>query len=165
MTQEVSEAMVRAQFARTAPDIALLVGITADGLDAPIRATNWPGRIAGSRRRGLISRGATYDYFPLSFSWPGAGAGEAMRAAKLEVANFDRAISEAARTATGQPLVDIEAVRVDAPDEVELAMLEAGIDEIEIDQAKAVASLKANDYSTEPACARRYIYALTPALG
>lgn len=165
MSQDVSEAMVRAQFARAVPDTALLVTLTADGLDEPLRATSWPGRISGSRRRGLVSRGVTYDYFPLGFSWPGAAAGEIMRAAKLEVANFDRAISEGVRTATGQPVVDVEAVLVDAPDQVELALLEAGIEQIEIDQVKASATLTPNDFSTEPACAARYTYSRTPALG
>jgi hypothetical protein len=100
MSADVTQAFVRAAFARVPPDIALLVSVYADGLDEPLRASSWAG--------GLDSRGEAYPYMPFNFSWQGAGVGEVSRAAKLEIANVDGRISQAVRTAIGRPAVDVE---------------------------------------------------------
>lgn len=155
MSADVSEAFVRAAFARVTPDIALLVSVYADGLDEPLRASSWAS--------GLESRGETYPYMPFNFSWQGAGAGEVARAAKLEIANVDGRISQAVRTAIGRPAVDVETVRVEDPDTVELGLIGAGLAEVEIDDTHASGTLSPRDFATEPACAPSYTPARTPA--
>lgn len=160
----VSLDFVRAAYARQTPDIALLVTIDADGLEEPLRASSWPANIPGTNRQGLVSRGQEYPFFPFDFSWNGSGLGEASRDAKLEISNADGRISEAVRTATEQPTVDVEAVRVAAPDLVELALEGAQLSSVEIDDTHAVGTLKARDFANEPACAWRYTSARFPAL-
>ena len=155
---------MRASFARKTPDLALLVTIDADGLDEPLRASSWPQTIEGQNRRGIVSRGETYDFFPFDFSWSGVGTGEICRDAKLEIANTDGRISEAVRTAVGRPTVDIETIRVAVPDVVELALLGADLVETEIDATHATGTLRPRDFANEPACAVRYTPATMPAM-
>lgn len=155
MPANVSEAYVRASFARTTPDIALLVTVRADGLDEPLRATSWPG--------GIESRGVDYPYMPFNFAWQGAGTGEIARAARLEIANIDGRISEAVRTAIGRPAVDVESIRVEDPNTVELGLTDAGLAEVEIDDTHATGTLSPRDFATEPACGPRYTIFRVPA--
>jgi hypothetical protein len=164
MPQPVSEAYVRALYASTTPDIALLVTIRADGLAEPLRATTWPAPLPGSTRLGLVSRGSTYAYFPFSFTWGGSGVGEISRSAKLEIANVDGEVSRAVRTAVGKPTVDVESVRISDPDVVEMGMVDAGLDQVEIDRTHASATISGRDFANEPAVGPRYTSSRTPAV-
>lgn len=164
MPAAVSEAFVRDAYARATPDIAVLVTLSAEGLDEPLRVCSWPAPRAGTNRRGLESRGEVYDYFPFAFAWGGSSASEIARGAKLEIANTDGAISSAVRLATGRPMLDIEAVRVVAPDVIELAMLGAGLAEVEIDASHATGVLLPREFDTEPACAACYTASRMPAM-
>ncbi|MET3665898.1 hypothetical protein [Caulobacter sp. 1776] len=155
MSADVSEAFVRASFARMTPDIAMLVTVSADGLDEPLRAGSWPD--------GIESRGMHFPFMPFNFTWQGAGTGEVTRAAKLEIANVDGRISLAVRTAIGRPSVDVETVRVEDPDTVELGLIGAGLAQVEIDQTHATGTLSPRDFATEPACAPSYTPSKTPA--
>lgn len=164
MPHPVSEDYVRALYSGGGAEVALLVTINADGLGEPLRACSWSEAIPGTNRQGLVSRGNTYPFLPFTFTWSGAGSGEISRAAKLEMANLDGAISEAVRTATGRPVVDVESVRVDHPDEVEMGMLEAGLSDVEIDKTHASGTLLGRDFANEPACGRFYTPSRTPAV-
>lgn len=153
---DVSEDMVRASFARQVEPMAVLVTLDADGMAEPIRASSDPD--------GTVSRGQTFRHFPFGFSGGGASAEEPARRARLEIGNVDGRIAEAARTVTGTPLATIETVRVAAPDVVELAIEEAKVGDIEVDDPKVTATLHPREFDTEPACKARYIIARTPGL-
>lgn len=154
--QEVTEDYVRGAIARDAEPTVLLVTITAEGLDEPIRASSDPD--------GTTSRGDEYPYFPFGFAWPGAAADEPVRQAKLEIGNTDGRIADAIRQAAGNPLVTVELVRKAAPDVVEMAMVDARLSDAEIDDPKVSGTLKPRSFEDEPACKARYIIARTPGL-
>lgn len=153
---DVTEDFVRAIFARVVEPTALLVTIRAEGLEEPVRATSHPD--------GLVSGGIAYPFFPFGFSWGGAAADEPAKEARLEIGNTDGRISSAIRQATGDPRIDVELVRVSAPDVVELAMIDAKIDSVEVDEPKVTATIKPRAFEEEPACKARYIAARTPGL-
>ena len=153
---DVTEEFVRAIFARAIEPTALLVTIRAEGLEEPIRATSHPD--------GLTSGGIEYPFFPFGFAWGGAAADEPSKEAKLEIGNTDGRISTAVRQATGDPRIDVELVRVSAPDVVELAMIDAKIENIEVDDPTVTATIKPRAFEDEPANKARYIAARTPGL-
>lgn len=153
---DVSEDMVRAAFARQVEPMAVLVTIEAEDLADPIRASSDPD--------GTVSRGQTYRYFPFGFVGGGASLEEPTRRAKLEIGNGDGRVSEAARTVTGTPIATIETVRSAAPDIVEIAVEEARVTDIEVDDPKVTVTLNPRDFMTEPACKARYIIARVPGL-
>lgn len=153
---DVSEEMIRASFARQVEQMTVLVTIEAEGLVEPIRASSDPD--------GTVSRGETYRYHPFAFSGGGASADEPVRRVRLEIGNVDGRLSEAARTVTGNPIATMETVRAVAPDVVELAIEEARVADIEVDDPKITATLNPREFATEPACKARYIIARTPGL-
>lgn len=153
---DVSEDMIRAQFARQVEIMTLLVTIDAEGLDEPIRATSDPD--------GTLSRGVTYQHFPFSFTGGGAAQDEPARGARLEIGNTDGRISEAVRTVTGTPTATIETVRASVPDVVEIALEDARVSDVEVDDPKVTATLAPRDFESEPACSPRYIIARMPGL-
>lgn len=154
--QDVSEAFVRAVYARDAEPTALLVTLSAEGLAEPIRVCSDPD--------GLDSRGESYEFFPFTFGWPGSSVDEPSRGATLVIGNTDGRIAEAVRFATGNPLASVELVRTLAPDAVEMAIIGAKVSDVEIDDPKVTASLKPRSFNDEPACKARYIIARTPGL-
>lgn len=154
--QDVSEDMIREIFARSVETPVALVTITAEGLDAPIRASSDP--------EGTTSRGEEYPYFPFNFAWGGAAQDESARDAMLEIGNTDGAIAMAIRQAEGQPSVTVELVRRAAPDVVEMAMIGARLIDAEVDDPRVRGTLKPKTLSDEPACKARYIAARTPGL-
>ena len=154
--QDVSEDFVRAVFKRAVEPTAMLLTLTADGLEEPIRAS--------SDRDGTVSGGIEFPYFPFAFAWGGAAAEEPVKDASLEIGNTDGRISRAIRTAQGNPLIDVELVRTSAPDVVELAMIGAKVANVDVDEPKVSASIKPKSFDDEPACKARYIIARTPGL-
>lgn len=154
--ENVSEAMIRAAFSRQIEPLVMLVTIEAEGLDDSIRVSSDPD--------GTTSRGETFRYFPFGFTGGGASAEDPVKGARLEIGNTDGRISEAVRTATGTPIATIETVRASSPDVVELALEEARVGDIEVDDPKVTATLSPRDFDTEPACKARYIIARTPGL-
>jgi len=154
--QDVSEAMIRAIFKRAAEPTALLVTITAEGLETPIRASSDPD--------GTESRGDHFPYFPFTFGWGGAAADEPVRGATLEIGNTDGEIALAVRTITGAPLATVEVVRTASPDVVELAMVDAKVSDVEVDDPRVTAQIIPKNFEDEPACKARYIMARTPGL-
>lgn len=153
---EITEAYVRAVFSETIEETALLLRLSADGLEAPILATSYPD--------GLTSGGLEYPFFPFGFVWGGAAADEPAREARLEIGNTDGRIAEAIRQATGNPRIDVELVRVSAPDVVELAMIDGEIKSVDVDEPKVTATIRGRSLDDEPACKARYIAARTPGL-
>jgi len=154
--ENVSEAMVRAAFARHPEPLAVLVTLEADGLDAPLRFS--------SDQDGTVSRGLPYRHFPFNFTGGGASNEEVTRGVSLEIGNTDGRIAEAVRAATGTPIATIETVRVAAPDVVELAIEEAPVSDVEIDNPKVTANLLPRDFRSEPACQANYNRKRTPGL-
>lgn len=154
--QEVTEDMIRQVYAREAEAPVILVTIDAEGLDEPIRASSDPD--------GTTSRGDLYPYFPFSFAWGGASSDETSRQARIEIGNTDGVIALAIRTAEGQPLVTIEAVRREAPDVVEMAMVDAQLFDAEVDGPRVTGTIRPKNFADEPACKARYIAARTPGL-
>lgn len=153
---DVSEDMIRAAFARQVEQMTVLVTIEADGLVEPIRASSDPD--------GTVSRGQTFRYHPFGFSGGGASAEEPVRRVRLEIGNVDGRIAEAVRTVTGNPIATMETIRAVEPDVVEMAIEEARVADIEVDDPKVTATLNPRDFATEPACKARYIIARTPGL-
>lgn len=156
MPADISEDMVRASFARRVEPLTVLVSLDAPGLDETIRVSSDPD--------GTVSRGLTYRHFPFTFGGGGASNEEVTRGSRLEIGNTDGRIGEAVRTATGTPIATIETVRAAAPDVVELAIEDARVGDIEIDDPKVTANLNPRDFVSEPACKARYIIARTPGL-
>ncbi len=160
--QDISEDLVRELFAGEPEEPVLLITLSADGLDDPIRAASHDGRLAGTTRRGVLSRGEIFDFAPFEFTWAGAGEGEPSRDAKLEMFIRDGDVARAIRTATGQPTVTAEMVRLSEPDVVEMAMTDAEVAEAEIDAPKAIATIRSRDFAAEPACKASYNPSRTP---
>lgn len=155
MQESVSEAMIRGVYNRVKEAKALLLTLSADGIDT-LFLTNWPD--------SMTSRGQFYEYFPFGFTWAGAGLDEPVKNAKLEIMNRDKRIAEAIRLATGRPKVTVELVRIASPDIVEMAMSEAGLGDAEIDDPRVTGNLHPRSFKTEPSVSARYIYARTPGL-
>lgn len=154
--QEVSEAMVREVLAEDALEPATLITFVAAELPEPIRATDHPD--------GLISRGEEYRFFPFRFSFGGASAEEVERAARLEIANTDGMIVEALRTLSQRPTITAELVRVLDPDNVELAIVGAEIDDIDASSASVTMTIRPRAFDRRFACSKRYVIARTPSL-
>jgi len=162
--QEVSEALIRQLFAEEAEEPVLLITLEADGLETPIRASSHDGRIPGGTRRGIVSRGEIYDFTPFDFRFGGAGEGDPIRDATLEIYTRDGEVESAIRTATGNPTVTAEMVRLVAPDTIEMAMTAARLRDVEIDAPKMTASIKPRSFAEEPACKAAYNPSRTPGL-
>lgn len=158
MSNDLSEDMVRQLFSAAPEPIAILIDLSADGLDEPLHLTNLPG--------GLVSSGVTYEFFPFSFAWGGAGQTENVRDTQLVIANSDAVIAQTIRTLpnNAQIALHIKAVRVSAPDVVELAMTGARLSDAEVDDPKVTGTVAPRNFAVEPACAPRYTVARTPSL-
>lgn len=155
---DLSPDMIEAIYAEEAEPTAILITLASTDLAIPIRASSDPD--------GTTSRGDDYEYFPFSFTFGGASQSEPSKPAQLEISNSDARISEAVRglPAGAQLFATCELVRIDDPDEVELAMTHARIGDIELDDPKATASIMPRTFDTEPACSPRYIGSRTPGL-
>ena len=160
----LSAEMVTTLFARTIEPMALLVTIEAEGLDGLLRLTDCPDGRTSTGAKGLSSRGQDYEFFPFSFAFPGAGAGESARAAKVVIGNRSGEIAEALEGVTGQPTLTVELVRVSAPDSVERAMTRAVLTDHEEGSASITGSIASRRFDTEPACKSSYISAKVPSL-
>lgn len=154
--REVTPEMIDDIFSEQVKLSVLLCTITAPGLAEPIRVCDLDG--------GITSRGQDYEYFPFTFSMPGASETEIIREAKLEIFNRDARITNAIRVATGTPMVTVELVKLSNPDYVEIALEDALVTDAESDDPKVTATLQSKTYSTEPACKARYVAARTPGL-
>lgn len=154
--RQVTPEMIDMVFSESTNLSALLCTITAEGLPEPIRVTNLDG--------GLTSRGVDYEYYPFSFSLPGASESEQIRECQLEIYNRDQRISNAIRTSTGKPRVTVEYVKVSNPDYVELALTDAEVYDVEIDDPRITATIRSKSFALEPACKARYVAARTPGL-
>lgn len=154
--QDVSEDMIREMFSTDAPPMTILVTLEGGGLAEPIFVTSDPD--------GTVSRGETYEFFPFTFSSGGHGVDDMSRGCRLQIANVDGRISQAVRSATGKPTATVELVRQAAPDDVETAIVEAKINDIDIDEPTATATLLPRNFSNEPACSPRYVVFRTPGL-
>lgn len=158
MAQEFSASAIEQIYSEDGPATAILISLDSPSLEEPIRASSDPD--------GTTSRGLQYDHFPFSFLWSGAGQDEPSRGAKLEIANTDARIGRAVRSlpAGAQISATAEMILVDAPDDVEMAVTDARVGDVEIDDPKVTANIEARSFSTEPANQARYIKARTPGL-
>jgi hypothetical protein len=154
--QDVSEDMVRAMFSTDAPPMVILVTLEGGGLAEPIRVTSDPD--------GTVSRGEPYEFFPFTFTAGGASIDESVRGCRLQIGNVDGRIAQAARDATGKPTATVELVRKAAPDDVETAIVDAKVNDIDISDPTATATLLPRDFTNEPACSPRYVIFRTPGL-
>lgn len=161
--QPVSEDMVRAVFSQRVEALAILLTISSVSLAAPIRVTDYAGQLRRNVK-GISSRGNDYLFFPFSFGWGGAGAGELAREAQLTIGNTSGEIADALEACTDQPVITVEVIRVSAPDVVERAMTQAILSSTEEDGPKITGTIKPRQFDTEPACAKSYLPSLTPAL-
>lgn len=155
---------VAALFCATVEPMAVLLTISAAGLDTPITVTDHPGRLPGLARQGLASRGVTYDFFPFSLQWSGGGGGDLARAAQIVIGNTAGEIAAALEQVAEQPELTIEVVRVAAPDVVERAMTGATLASAEEDGPSIKGTINPRRFDVEPACAKSYLPALAPAL-
>jgi hypothetical protein len=153
---DVSEDMIRAVFTRQVEPLAMLVTIAADGLAEPILVTSDP--------NGTTSLDREFIYFPFTFTGGGASVEEQTRSVKIEIGNTDGAISEAIRTVTGVPLLTFETVRVSAPDDVEIAIVDAEMIAADVVEPTVTGTLMPRNFANEPAISKRYIAARTPGL-
>lgn len=160
---DLSEDMVRSLFSSTIEPLAVLVTVGADGMDAPLRFTDFNGRV-GPNSLGVMSRGELFQFFPFGFAWGGAGTGELARHSTLKIGNTAGEIADGLEAATGQPQVTVEAVRVAAPDSVERAMTGAVLASAEEDGPTITGSIKPRQFDTEPACKKSFLPVTTPAL-
>ena len=156
--QDMSPDAIEQFYSEDGPATALLVTLDSPTLDAPIRASSDPD--------GTTSRGLRFEPFPFAFMFGGASGDEAVRGAKLEIANSDARIMRAVRSlpAGAQVSASAELVMVDDPNEVEMAMTGARVSDIECDDPKVTANIAPKAFDTEPACVARYVRARTPGL-
>lgn len=153
---DVTLSMIRESWSRQVPLMAVLVTLEAPGLADPIRVSSDPD--------GTVSRGDTYRHFPFTFAGGGASNEEPVRGARLEIGNTDGRIAEAVRAATGSVIATIETVRASAPDVPEIAIEEARVSDIEVDDPKVTGTIQPRDFATEPACKARQTIARLPGL-
>lgn len=154
--QDVTEDLIREMFSSDAAPLVILVTISGSGLAEPIRVTSDPD--------GTVSRGETFEFFPFTFAAGGSSIDETARGCRLQIANVDARIAQAVRAATGKPSATVELVRKAAPDDVETAIVGAQVNDVDIDEPVATASLLPRNFSNEPACAPRYVIFRTPGL-
>lgn len=147
--------MIRDLYAEQAKPGAVLVKITAPGLDDAFLATDWP--------EGLNSGDDFYPYVPFSLDWPGSGEGEPSRAAKLVIHASGEAV-ELIRLATGQPTAEVARVRVAAPGVAERALTGASITSATLEGGTINIPIVGRDYGKEPAVGARYTISRTPGL-
>ncbi len=156
MMAEVTEALVEAAF-RGEPDaVAQLVTIRSDGLAEPLNVTDWPG--------GLKSNGVDYVHYPFQLSWAGASQDSPFGEGRLTIANVDRTIEAACDAVEEPPEIDLSVVRVEDPDVIERALMDARITSMDGDRAKATAVIRPRDFNVEPACAVSYTPATAPGM-
>lgn len=158
MAQELSAEAIEEIYSEDGPGLALLITIDSDELDQPIRASSDPD--------GTTSRGMDFEHFPFGFTFGGSGQDEPSRQAKLEIGNVDARITEAIRSlpAGAQVRATAETVLLDNPDEVEMAVHDARVMDVEVDDPKVTANLQPKSFDTEPAQKARYIGSRTPGL-
>lgn len=158
MAQDLSPDAIEAIYAEDGPPMSLLITLDSDTLDAPIRASSDPD--------GTTSRGEDYPHFPFGFAFGGAGPDEPARGAKLEIANSDARIMRSIRAlpAGAQVSCSAELVLTDSPDDVELGMNAARVQDVELDDPKVTANIQPKSFDDEPANQARYIGARTPGL-
>lgn len=144
--------MVRDIYAQDAKPGAVLVTITATGLDEPLRLTDWPA--------GLTVGEDVYEPSTFTVDWGGAGDGEPARAARIEMAATGEAV-ELIRIAT-DAVVKVEQVRVSAPGQAERALRDTELGSAEVSAGTIKVALRGADYGDEYAVAARYTLARTP---
>lgn len=150
---------VKDVYAERAKPGALLVTITPEGWDDPIRVTNWTEDLTvGSGPSAVV-----YHTAPFSFSWGGAGVGEPTRKSQMTIAAQGELI-ELVRMAEGQPPVYIERVRVASPGTAERVMKGRVITQAEISDGAIRIDLGGRDLATEYACKARYTQSRVPGL-
>jgi hypothetical protein len=155
MQETITPEMVRSVYSRAQEPRALLLTLTAEGID-DLFFTDWS--------EGVESNGTVFEYFPFNFKWHGSSTTEQARGAQLEIFNRDRRITEAIRTAEGKPFISVSLVRLATPDIVEIALDRALLDNVEIDGATVTGMLMPKTFKTEPGCSARYTYSRTPGL-
>lgn len=142
----------------------ILITIDADGVeDGPIRVTNYPGK-GEAGEDGMTSNGDWYSFAPFSFGWCGASKDQPAKDATLTIEGISGEIDDAIDRATGSPMVTVQAVRLEAPDSIEMAITGARLYSAETDGPKGMAVIRPRDFSTEPACHARATLARTPSL-
>lgn len=158
MSQDFSPEAIEQIYSEDGPALALLVTLESPELAQPIRASSDPD--------GTVSRGMEFEHFPFGFMFGGAGQDEPSRPAKLEIGNVDARVMQAVRSlpAGAQASVTAETVLIDSPDDVEMAVTNARVEDIECDDPKVTANLKPRSFEDEPACQARYIGSRTPGL-
>lgn len=154
MTQDVTEEFVVAAFRGEPEAVAQLVTIRADSLEEPLRVTDWP--------QGLVSNGEPFDHFPFELRWAGASRETPNGEGQLTIANVDRRIEEACDAALKPVGIDLEIVRINAPDEVEKAIRDARIPSVSGDSQKVQAVIRPRSFAREPAQAFSYLPSTTP---
>lgn len=154
MSSDVTEAFIEAAWRGEPEAAAQLVTIHSDALDEPLAVTDWPG--------GLRSSGVDYVHYPFQLGWAGASQDNPFGQGRLTIANVDQRIEEACDGALEPPRIDLSVVRVDDPDVVERALLDARVVSTDGDRTKATAVIRPRDFNEEPACAVSYTPATCP---
>ena len=153
---EVTEAFIEEMWSRDQAPVAQLVTLRSDALDDPLQVTDWTS--------GLNSEGRVFVHCPFELAWAGASKDNPFGQGRLTIANVDRRIEEACDASLEPPEIDLELVRIEAPDAVEKAILGARVPTVEGDATRVTAVIRPRDFSQEPACARSYTPATTPGL-
>ncbi len=158
MPRDFSPEAIEQIYSEDGPAMALLITLDSATLVEPIRASSDPD--------GTTSRGFDFPHYPFAFVFGGAGQDEPSRGAKLEIANSDARIMRAVRSlpAGAQVGATAELVLLDAPDEVEMAVIGARVGDVECDDPKVTANIEPRSFDTEPANQARYIGSRTPGL-
>lgn len=147
--------MVRDLFAQRAKPGAVLVTISAAGLDDAIRLTDWHEPLSV----GLD----TFEPASFNLIWGGAGDGEPSRRSKLEIGATGEVV-EMIRLATDRPQCVVERVRVSAPGYAERALRGAFVASAEVANGSVQIEIGGRDFANEYAVKARYTQSRTPGL-
>ena len=149
-----TEAFIEAAWRGQPSPVVQLVTLRSDADPTPIRATDWPD--------GVTANGQHYPFYPFQLSWAGASKDQPFGEGRLTVQNVDRRIEQACDAANDPPTIDLQLVRVDAPDIIESAILGARVPGVEGDASRIAATIRPRDFTEEPACARSYTPSSVP---
>lgn len=153
---EPTEAMIAAAWSRDQEPMAQLLTLRSDADPEPILATDWPD--------GIAAGGVFYPHYPFRLTWAGASRDAPFGEGKLMIANVDRRIEEACDAALTLPELDIELVRVSAPEHAEKAIVGARVPSVDGDSSQVTAIIRPREFSQEPACAAKATPSRTPGL-
>ncbi|KKK88166.1 hypothetical protein LCGC14_2745900 [marine sediment metagenome] len=156
MGRTVTSAMLQEMFAQQTDQVfILLVTIDHDDLSQPIRIC--------SDSQNIDSNGDTYVALPFQFGLPDESDSGSTRA-RLKIDNVDRSIVAAVRQLQTTPIVQMQIIRADAPDVVEVDFPQLRFSSIGYSALIVEGELSVEDFMQEPYPTPAFVPSLFPGL-